>query len=167
VRIASRRARIALSGLATIAVLFVQAAPALAAAGCPRTTELAMESRVMCQVCGVPLNVASSLEADRERVFIQNLVNRCETVKQIETTLVAQYGPDILSTPSTGGFSLSAYLVPVIGVLGAALAISFVIMSARSRRRRLDDDPRDTVAPITGPEEARLDAALSAYRRQA
>ena len=86
---------------------------------------------------------------------------------QIETTLVAQYGPGILSTPSTGGFSLSAYVVPLVGVLGAALAIAFVIISARSRRRRPDDDLPDAITPVTGPEDARLDAALSVFRRQA
>ena len=45
---------------------------------CPRTTELAMESKVMCQVCGVPLVLANSLEADRERAYMTTLVNRCD-----------------------------------------------------------------------------------------
>jgi hypothetical protein len=55
----------------------------------------------------------------------------------------------------------------LVGVLGAALAIAFVIISARSRRRRPDDDLPDAITPVTGPEDARLDAALSVFRRQA
>jgi hypothetical protein len=58
-------------------------------------------------------------------------------------------------------------VVPLVGVLGAALAIAFVIISARSRRRRPDDDLPDAITPVTGPEDARLDAALSVFRRQA
>jgi cytochrome c-type biogenesis protein CcmH/NrfF len=166
VRLQSRRARFALHLLAAVALAYSQAGPALAAAGCPKTTELAMESRVMCTVCGVPLAVASSLEANRERAFIAQLVKRCEGVSQIEAAMVGQYGPGVIATPSTAGFSLSAYVVPVIGVLAAALAIGLVIMSARSRRRRLEDEALASVPPITGTEGARLDAALSAYRRR-
>jgi cytochrome c-type biogenesis protein CcmH/NrfF len=167
VSLASLRARKALCLLAATALLCAHAAPVLAAARCPRTTELAMESKVMCQVCGVPLNVASSLEADRERAFIQQLVNRCESVSQIEAALVAQYGTGILAAPPGHGFSLSAYVVPIIAVLGAAAAVGFVILSARGRHRRRDEDPRDGVSPVTRSEDARLDAALSSYRRQA
>jgi cytochrome c-type biogenesis protein CcmH/NrfF len=160
-------ARRLLLALAALALLYPQAAPALAAAGCPKTTELAMESRVMCTVCGVPLAVASSLEANRERAFITQLVKRCEGVSQIETAMVAQYGPGVIATPSTGGFSLSAYLVPGLGILGATLAIGLVILSARSRRRRVSDETLAESPPITHNEGARLDAALSAYRRRA
>ena len=81
--------RAALAALAACAALWATATPAVAAASCPKTTELAMESKVMCQVCGVPLALANSLEADRERAFITKLVDRCNSVQQIEATMVA------------------------------------------------------------------------------
>jgi cytochrome c-type biogenesis protein CcmH len=157
----SHRLRIVLSLLGASAVVSGSAVPAIAAAGCPRTTELAMESKVMCQVCGVPLALANSLEADRERAFITNLVNRCESSSQIEAAMVAQYGPGILASPGSHGFATAAWLVPVMGVLGAALAIAAVVVFGR--RRRMADEAAITSRPVTASEDARLDAALTAF----
>jgi cytochrome c-type biogenesis protein CcmH len=159
--LASRKVRVVLSLLAGCASLAGTAAPALATAGCPRTTELAMESRVMCQVCGVPLALANSLEADRERAFIAKLVNRCDSVPQIEAAMVAQYGPGILASPGSHGFAITAWLVPVVGVLGAALAIAGVVVLGR--RRRQAQEAATEIRPASASEDARLDAALTAF----
>lgn len=153
--------RVALALVAVVVSLSGPAAPALAAANCPRTTEVAMESKIMCQVCGVPLALANSLEADRERVLISRLVARCESASQIEAAMVAQYGPSILATPPAHGFAITAWLVPGIAIAAAALGIGAVLLSVRRRRR---DAPPP--APVTASEDARLDAALAAYTRR-
>lgn len=150
--------RVAIALLAVCAALWGPVAPALAAAGCPRTTEVAMESKIMCQVCGVPLALANSLEADRERVLISHLVARCESPSQIEAAMVAQYGPSILATPPTHGFAITAWLVPGIAIVAAALGIGAVLLPLRRRQRTRRDVP-----PVSAAEEARLDAALAAY----
>jgi cytochrome c-type biogenesis protein CcmH len=155
-----RPLRAVLAVLASCGVLSATAAPAVAAAICPRTTELAMESKVMCQVCGVPLALANSLEADRERAFITTLVKRCDTVSQIEAAMVTQYGPGILASPGGDGFAITAWLVPVAGLLAATLAIAGVVVLGRHRREAYDlamSTPPPTVA-----EDAVLDAALKA-----
>lgn len=157
----SRRLRAALALLVIGASLSSGTATALAAASCPRTTELAMESKIMCQVCGVPLALANSLEADRERALISKLVDQCATASQIEAAMVAQYGPGILASPGSHGFAIAAWLVPVAGVAGAALAIAAVIVLAR--RRRSDAEPDRRAAPVSTAEDARLDAALTAF----
>jgi cytochrome c-type biogenesis protein CcmH len=153
-----RSRRTAISLLAVCASLWGSVAPALAAAGCPRTTEVALESRIMCQVCGVPLALANSLEADRERALITQLVNRCESASQIEAAMVAQYGPGILATPGTRGFAIAAWLVPAIGIAAAALAIGAVLMSTRRIRQAAPAAP-----PPTAAEDERLDAALATF----
>jgi cytochrome c-type biogenesis protein CcmH len=160
-RFSNRKLRVVLSLAAACASLAGTAVPALAAAGCPRITELAIESQVMCQVCGVPLALASSLEADRERAFITKLVNRCESVSQIEAAMVAQYGPGILASPRSHGFAIAAWLVPVVAVLGAALAIAAVVVLGR--RRRQAHEAATAIRPATASEDARLDAALTAF----
>jgi cytochrome c-type biogenesis protein CcmH len=149
-----RLRRAAVSLLAAWALLSTTAAAAV----CPRTTEVALESRIMCQLCGVPLALANSLEADRERALITQLVDRCESASQIEAAMVAEYGPSILATPGTQGFDLTAWLVPAIGIAAAALAIAAVVASARRLRRVGPPAP-----PLTAAEDARLDAALAAY----
>lgn len=156
-----RSSRVAIAVLAILVSLCGPVAPALAAATCPRTTEVAMESKIMCQVCGVPLALANSLEADRERVLISRLVARCDSASQIEAAMVAQYGPSILATPPAHGFAITAWLVPGIAIAAAALAIGGVLLSVRRRRR---DAPPP--APVTASEDARLDAALAAYTRR-
>jgi cytochrome c-type biogenesis protein CcmH/NrfF len=156
----TRKAAALVSLLTACTWPWATAAPVLAAASCPRTTELAMESKVMCQVCGVPLELANSLEADRERAFITKLVNRCDSVAQIESAMVAQYGPGILASPGTRGFAITAWLVPVAGVLGAALAIVAVVVLGR--RRREAREAAAAVQPPTALEDARLDEALRA-----
>lgn len=160
----SRRARTALALFALGATLMAGAAPAIAAARCPRTSELAMESKVMCQVCGVPLSVANSLEADRERAFIRTLVSRCESVRQIEAALVTQYGPGILATPGTHGFAILSWLVPASAILAAALLIGTLLLPLRRRRRDLD--PTGIAPEPSAAEQKLLDAALTAYRKR-
>ena len=160
-KLASRPARAAMALAALCAVLAGTAPPAVAAASCPRTTELAMESKIMCQVCGVPLALANSLEADRERALISRLVDRCDTVGQIEAAMVAQYGPGILASPGSHGFAIAAWLVPVAGVLCATFTITAVIVLAR--RRRSENESGRPATPVSQAEDARLDDALAAF----
>jgi len=148
------------AALAACWALASTAAPAVAAVRCPRTTELAMESKVMCQVCGVPLALANSLEADRERAFITTLVKRCDSVSQIEAAMVTQYGPGILASPGSHGFAITAWLVPVAGLLVATLAIAGVVVLGRRRRQAYE--LVTSVPPPTADEDAALDAALKA-----
>jgi cytochrome c-type biogenesis protein CcmH/NrfF len=142
-------------------LLFPGVPAALGAGGCPRTSEVAMESRFMCQVCGVPLPLANSLEADRERAFISQLVSRCESPAQIQAAMVAQYGRDILATPPSGGFGIAAWLVPVAALLLALVAIGAVIAVARgrARSRRYRAGP----VPVSAEDAELLDAALAAF----
>jgi cytochrome c-type biogenesis protein CcmH/NrfF len=161
VKFTSRAARSAVALVAVCATLLPTAASALGAGACPRTSELAMETKVMCQVCGVPLAVASSLEADRERAFIRTLVNRCESPRQIEAAMIAQYGPGILATPGTHGFAILAWLVPAAAILGSAIGIALVLRPIRRRRSVLS--PVSAPAP-SDAEERLLDAALGDYR---
>jgi cytochrome c-type biogenesis protein CcmH len=153
--------RIAIALLAGCVALWGPVASALAAADCPRTSEVAMESKIMCQVCGVPLALANSLEADRERVLISHLVARCESASQIEAAMVAQYGPGILATPPAHGFAITAWLVPGVAIVAAALGIGGVLWSVRRRNRAGRDIP-----PVTAAEDAQLDAALAAYTQR-
>jgi cytochrome c-type biogenesis protein CcmH len=103
-----------LTALAT--VLLLAPAPTSAPAAAARTNLPAVESQVMCVTCKIPLTVAQSPQADRERAFIQELIGQGESEAQIKQALVDQYGPQVLALPATHGFDLAAYLVPIVGV---------------------------------------------------
>ncbi len=105
-----------------------------AAAQVPRTTLPAVESQVMCVTCKIPLTVAQSPQANRERAYIEELIAQGQTETQVKQSLVAQYGPSVLALPSTHGFDLAAYLVPIAAV--ALVAGLLALMLPRWRRRQ-------------------------------
>ena len=153
-----RRRRVATRAAVCGAVaLLVVAAPAFAVV--PRTSLTTVESDVMCVVCKLPLAVSQSPQGDRERAFIQSLVAAGQTEGQIKTALVAQYGPAVIATPSTHGFGLVAYVVPIVAVF--ALVGLLVLLLPRWRRRGAQAPP---AARALGAEDrARLDAELARY----
>lgn len=135
-------------------------APAALAATCPRTTLGDVEDEVMCPVCGTPLNLATEApQAQRERQFIQRLIDSCRSKEQVKQALAAQFGERVLATPGANGFDLAAYLVPALAILlgGAAIAVT----AARWRRSRGRSSP-PPAAP-SGPAQARLESDLERY----
>jgi cytochrome c-type biogenesis protein CcmH len=108
--------------------------PAAALAVQPKTSLGDIEDEVMCLVCGTPLNVSDSAQADDERAFITKLIDRGYTKKQVKDAMVAQFGPGVLDVPRGHGFDLAAYLVPAAVILGAAGAIAVAV--TRWRRTR-------------------------------
>lgn len=147
-----------------IAVVLALAAPATAlAASCPRTSVADLENEVMCQVCGVPLSLATdALQARRERAFISRAVARCETKTQIKNELVAQFGPSVLAEPPHSGFDASAYIVPVLAFTLAAGGLGWLGVAWRRRRRR-DPVSGSAVPVLSAHDRARVDAALESW----
>ena len=145
---------------ALLAGLALAAPAAATAATCPRTTLPDVEDEVMCLQCGVPLNLAEDApSAQRERAFIQALVNRCESKSQIKRALVAQFGNRVLAQPKGS----AAWLVPALAFAGgiAVVALAWV----RWRRTRQSAEP-DSTTPVTVPADdaARLEADLDRYK---
>jgi cytochrome c-type biogenesis protein CcmH len=139
---------------------------ALASVVAPRTSLPTIERQVMCVTCKIPLNVAQSVQADRERAYIQSLINRGETEAQIKQALVGQYGSTVLALPSAHGFDLAAYLVPLAAVL--VLVVTLAVLLPRWRRQaraqstaRLPD--RSSASPLSSADAARLNADLAQF----
>ena len=81
---------------AIVAAIALAASPVPALAAESRPSLPTIERQVMCVTCKIPLNVAQSPQADRERAFIQELIDKGDSEAQIKNTLVAQYGPAVL-----------------------------------------------------------------------
>jgi cytochrome c-type biogenesis protein CcmH/NrfF len=147
----------------SVALALLGAPAATFAAGCPRTTVTALEDEVMCQVCGVPLGLAGDApQAQRVRAFIAAQAVQCRTKRQIESSLVAQFGPSVLADPPHRGFSLSAYLVPLLAVGGAALLLGWLGLDRR-RRRPLAGGHPPAVPPLDASDRARVNSALERW----
>jgi cytochrome c-type biogenesis protein CcmH len=146
---------------AAASALFIAALLTAGAAAAPRTSLTEIEAEVMCPVCGTLLELAESPQAQREKAFISRLVAAGRTKAQIKDALVAEYGNEVLALPRGSGFDLSAYLVPVIAFLVAAVALGFGVVRWRRAGRGPDRDP-----PVAGPgpeDSRRLDADLARY----
>ena len=139
--------------------LVALAAPATgASAATPQTNLPDIEDEVMCTICGTLLEESASPQADRERALIRTLIARGETKDQIKDALVAQYGPNVLATPSGHGFDLAAWIVP--GLVIALALVGLGIGATRLMRRPRKPDEQ---APLDPGDEARLDRDLSSY----
>jgi cytochrome c-type biogenesis protein CcmH len=125
-----------------------------------RTTLPAVESQAMCVTCKIPLPVAQSPQAERERAFIQKRIDEGLTEAQIKRALVYQYGPAVLALPSTKGFDLAAYIVPIVVALGL-LALLLVLLPSWRRRGR--SEPPAPGAVLSDHDNARLEEDMARF----
>jgi cytochrome c-type biogenesis protein CcmH len=134
-----------------------------ATAAVARTSLPAIERQVMCVTCKIPLNVAQSPQADRERAFIQGLIDQGENEAQIKSALVGQYGPTVLGLPRAHGFDLTVYLVP-LAVLLALLATAALVLPRWRRHARAQQATQEAPAPpLAAGDAARLEADLTRF----
>ena len=144
-----------------VAVAGLMVLPALAAAQCPQTTLGEVEQEVMCPVCGTPLELATEApQAERERAFIVERIEECQSKEEIKAALVAEYGEAVLATPGDDGFDLLGYLLPALAVLAGASGIA--IATVRWRRSRGGLAGAGAAAPAS-EDEKRLDRDLERY----
>ena len=147
--------RIAVLALLLTALL----APAALGATQDRASLPDIEDEVMCPICGTLLELSEAPQADRERVFIRKLIAEGRSKEQIKDALVAQYGEEVIATPSGSGFDLSAYLVPIAAFLVAAAALAVGVRRWRGR----DPEPQPEPEAPRGDEAERLDSDLARY----
>jgi cytochrome c-type biogenesis protein CcmH len=136
--------------------------PAPAGAVIPRTTLPVIERQVMCVTCKIPLNVAESPQADRERALIRRLIAEGRTEAQVKDVLVSQYGAAVLGLPASKGFDLTAYLVPVAVVLALLVLLALLLPSWR-RHARARAGPAPSAPKLSEGDAARLDADLKRF----
>jgi len=155
--------RRALLIILALCLTVLPAAVTAAPAPTPQTTVQDVEDEVMCPICGTLLELADSPQARREKIFVAKLVAAGKSKAEVKDALVAQYGSEVLAQPDASGFDLSAYLVPILAFLVAAVAVAVSVLRWR-RSGRPGDTPgkADGDAP-RGEDAERLEADLSRY----
>jgi len=151
------------TALALLAALVAVAALAPAASAQPRPLATEIESEVMCPVCGTLLELAESPQAQREKAFVARLAAKGKSKDEIKDALVAEYGDAVLALPQGSGFSLSAYVVPIVAFLVAVAALALGILRWRRGSGGGDADGRMPEPDPSDEESARLDADLARY----
>jgi cytochrome c-type biogenesis protein CcmH/NrfF len=148
------------AALAALALGLLALTPAAGAV--PQTTVNEIEGEVMCPICGTLLELSDSPQAQREKVYVARLVAAGKTKAEIKDELVAQYGPAVLALPRASGFDLTAYLVPVLAILVAAMALAFSVTRWRRDGKRSQPGGATAQGP-QGEDAERLEADLSRY----
>lgn len=142
------------------ALLAAAAALTLAPAAQAETASLPdLEDEVMCPICGTTLQLSSSPQAEREKQLIRDLIDRGKTKQQVKDQLVREYGPDVLATPGDSGFDLTAWALPIVGLVAGLGGIGAALW--RWRRRGGHGEP----APPgpAGEQAERLEKDLARY----
>ena len=143
--------------------LLALAAPAAATAQQAKAELYDIEDEVMCVSCNVPLFIAESPQADRQRAFIRDQIDKGLTKDQIKQRLVAEFGEDVLAMPEDDGTGLAVKVVPIVSVVLLVAGLAFLL--PRWRRRT----PQPVVANAGGPghasddELARVDEDLKRF----
>lgn len=144
------------------ALALVAAALALTAAT-PQASLSDIEDEVMCDTCNVALNIAESPRATQQREEIRDLIAQGMTKQEVLDTLEDRYGPAILALPQDEGFSLAAYVVPVL--VAAALLAALLLLLPRWRRATAGAPAATPAGPaLSAADERRLDEDLARYR---
>jgi cytochrome c-type biogenesis protein CcmH len=155
-----RRLPLALMVLVGLAALLV---PTAASAASALRTELnEIEGEVMCPVCGTLLELAESPQATREKAFIEKLVKQGQSKDEIKDALVEQYGDAVLAEPKGSGFSLSAYVVPIIAFVVAVVLLALAVWKWRRAAGSGEDREPDAEGP-SAEDRQRLDDDLARY----
>lgn len=140
-----------LTVLLVAAIAAVALLPAAAAAANASLPDI--EDEVMCTICGTTLQLSTSPQAERERIFINDLIAKGKTKDEIKAALVDEYGPEVLAVPSDDGFDLiGGWILPVIAVLSGATLVGLA-----ARRWRRDQRRDEAATPPAGPEPDAID----------
>jgi cytochrome c-type biogenesis protein CcmH/NrfF len=150
--------------LAVLTAALFLVAPAAASEQHPTLADL--EDEVLCPVC-YPETLAQSDSPAAQQVerFISRRIAAGDTKSEIKRKLVADYGPQILASPSKHGFNLLAWALPLVGILGGAGILGFLAWRW-TRTREPEPEPQQWARnghPLGPEEERRLDEELARF----
>jgi cytochrome c-type biogenesis protein CcmH/NrfF len=145
------------------AIAGLASAATAAAAPKPRLSLTGIEPDFMCVVCHEPLNVADSPQALQERSVLGSLIALRDTLPQIETAMVAQYGSAVLGVPKAKGFNAVLYILPPVLLLAGIASLAVILPRWRRRARASAAEAVPTGPPLDTAENRRLDEELARY----
>jgi len=148
--------------VAGLALALPASAGAMGVAPAPQASLPTIERQVMCVTCKIPLNVAESPQASRERVFIRGLIAQGRSEAQIKSALVAEYGSAVLALPRAKGFDATAYIVPAAVVL-ALIGLLAMLLPGWRRRARQQQERDDQAPRLNASDAARLQADIERF----
>ena len=140
-------------------VALLLAAPASAGS---RASAAEIETELVCPVCHETLDQSTAPIAQEMKQEIRRRVAQGWTKKQIIDEMVANFGPQVLSTPAKHGFDLLAWVLPIGGILVGAGAVGAGAWHW-SRRRGGDDDKPPLGGGLSEEDERLVELELARF----
>ena len=78
-------------------------------------------------MCETTLDQSNAPVAERMKTFIRVRIAAGDSEQEIKDALVAEFGPEVLAEPPEGGFGLLAWLLPLVALVGGAIAVGLLI----------------------------------------
>jgi cytochrome c-type biogenesis protein CcmH len=142
-----------------VVVLYLVIVAGTAAAAPPNAADL--EAEIVCPVCETTLDQSNAPIAQRMKMFIRVRIAAGDSEDEIKDALVAEFGSEVLAEPPGGGFGLLAWLLPLLALVGGAVAVGVLIRYWSQRGASeppVADDPLDPqLERLVDDELARFD----------
>ncbi|MCO6450622.1 MAG: cytochrome c-type biogenesis protein CcmH [Caldilineales bacterium] len=128
-------------------LLFVVAFPVSAQEGDPKTQ---LTKELWCPICnGIRLDVCEQKVCEQMREMIDTELASGKTTEEIKAEFIDLYGPVVLGEPPREGFSLIAWIAPILLLVGGIVAA--VLLTRRwSRASKPMPVPASTAAASPG-----------------
>ena len=124
----------------------------------PQASQADIEDEVMCPVCSTTLDQSDSPIARRMKADIRRRIAAGESKKEIEDSLVAEFGQQILAAPPKKGFNLLAWILPFVALFGGALVLGLLAW-----RWSRDREPPPSGTRLSPALERRVDEELARF----
>jgi cytochrome c-type biogenesis protein CcmH len=145
------------------AVVLVLALAPVAAASESHPTLGELEGEVICPTCHTTLDQSSSPIAVRMKLFIAARIRAGDTKSEIERKLVAQFGPEVIAKPSRHGFDLVAWILPLVLLIGGAIAVAVAVWRWRRPPPPAEPALSSDDEPLAPELERRVDEELARF----
>jgi cytochrome c-type biogenesis protein CcmH len=142
--------------LALLLVCCLVAASSASTADPPSAADL--EAELVCPTCKTTLDQSNAPVAQRMKRFIRERIAAGDTEQEIKDALVAQFGENVLATPSKSGFGLLAWLLPLGVLVVGAVGVALLVRGWSGR-----GGPPTGDAPLDPALERRLDDELARF----
>ncbi|HEY4280815.1 MAG TPA: cytochrome c-type biogenesis protein CcmH [Conexibacter sp.] len=130
----------------------------------PKANQYEMEQQLMCVTCRIPLSVAESPQAQREKDLVKRFIAEGKSEQQIKDLMVDNYGKEVLGLPRDDGFNIAVYLIPVLIVIFLLGVAAFFLPRWRRHARALAGAQPTALGPeLSGDDARRLDEDLERY----
>jgi cytochrome c-type biogenesis protein CcmH len=137
---ASSRAHVAGPLLFVAALLVVLAACGSEGAYSLEEQAYSIDRSLMCPVCpGETIDQAQVELARQMRTVVRERLAEGMTRDEVLQFFVDRYGESVLAAPPKEGFNLIAWIVPILAVVGGAVAVVLVVRAMRRNAPALPD----------------------------